>query len=255
MPGRLAAKPLVMVATPCFGGVVTQAYMLSVLKLLRRAPAAGFEVTLTMLGHDALVSRARSTLVGTFLDHADATHLLFIDADIAFEPEQVERLLAFDKDFTGALYPLKNIDWERIPERVVQGGESVRHAGLNYVGTFCYGAALARDAGFATAIYAGGGFQLIRRSVFERMTAAYPETRYAKVHAHPKPVSDSPHLYALFDCLIDRDSGAYLSEDYAFCRRWRDIGGEIWLDTASRLTHVGTNDYAGDFATRLYTLG
>jgi hypothetical protein len=251
----LAGRPLILVATPCFGGVVTQAYMLSVLKLFARAPAAGFDATLSLLGHDALVSRARSTLVGTFLDNAAATHLLFIDADIAFEPAQVERLLAADKDFAGALYPLKHIDWERIPERVVNHGEDLRHAGLNYVGTFCEGEALRRDGDFATAVYAGGGFQLIRRGVFERMIAAYPETRYAKVHAHPKPVADSPHLYALFDCLIDPESGAYLSEDYAFCRRWRAIGGDIWLDCASRLTHVGANDYAGDFAGRVHSLG
>ncbi len=240
--------PVVMVATPCYGGLVGQHYMLSILKLMDRAPAAGFRVTLSLLGNDALVSRARATLVGAFLDQPQATHLLFVDADISFEPEQVERLLGFDKDFVGALYPVKALDWDRLPERFANNGEPLAQAGLNYVGTFCEGADLKRDGDFATAIYAGGGFQLIRRTVIERMIQAYPETRYGTIHAYPPSSSDN--FYALFDCIIDRDSGAYLSEDYAFCRRWRDIGGKIWLDGASRLTHTGPSAFSGNYSFR-----
>ena len=102
-------EPLIFIATPCFGGMVTQSYMLSVIRLMSYAKTADFNVALSLAGYDALISRARSTLVATFLDDASATHLLFVDADISFEPQQVERLLHFDKDFTEALYPLKSI--------------------------------------------------------------------------------------------------------------------------------------------------
>jgi hypothetical protein len=54
----------------------------------------------------------------------------------------------------------------------------------------------------------------------------------------------------LFECAIDPQSGVYLSEDYAFCARWRALGGEIWLDLHSRLTHTGTSSYEGDCAGR-----
>lgn len=241
-----------MLATPCYGGVVTQAYMLSVLELLRHAPNAGFGVTLSLLGYDSLIPRARSTLVAAFLDNPAATHLLFVDADIGFAPAQVERLLRFDKDFTAALYPIKALDWSRLPGRAV-AGEPLQQAGLSYVGTFCHDGERREEGGFATATYAGGGFQLIRRAAIERMTAAYPETRFAKVHNQPGGPPPSPNLYALFECRIDPDTGAYLSEDYAFCRRWRAIGGEIWLDTTSRLTHVGPTEFPGDHALRLRT--
>jgi hypothetical protein len=107
----------ILVATPCFGGMVSQNYMLSVIWLMSYAKSAGFEVSLTLLGSDALISRARSTLVAAFLDNPAATHLLFVDADISFEPQQVERMLRFDKDFTGALYPLKSMDWDLVPLR------------------------------------------------------------------------------------------------------------------------------------------
>ena len=246
--------PVIMVATPCYGGAVTQAYMLSFLKLQRLAAQAGFGVKLSLLGYDSLVSRARSILVSRFMDDPDSSHLLFIDADIGFEPDQVQRMLELNKDFTGALYPIKAIDWARIPERCVEHGESLTQAALNYVGTFLPAGERRDEAGFATASYAGGGFQLISRAAIGRMFDAFPELRYRKLHIFPQPPQESPHLYALFDCIIDQEAGVYLSEDYSFCRRWREIGGDIWLDTTSRLTHVGTMDFVGDHPSRLYSL-
>ena len=118
-------QPSILICTPCFGGMVSQGYMLSVIRLMSYAKSAGFDASLSMVGYDALISRARSTLVAAFLDNPTATHLLFVDADISFEPQQVERLLNINKDFTGALYPLKSIDWELIPQRCVERGESL----------------------------------------------------------------------------------------------------------------------------------
>ena len=247
--------PLIVVATPCFGGLVTQTYMLSVLKLIQYSSRAGFGVALSLLGHDALIARARSTLVGAFLDNPAATHLLFIDADIGFEPEQVERLLRFDKDFTAALYPYKSIDWDRIPERCTVGGEDLRQAGTGYVGTFCPPETRREEGGFATALYAGGGFQLIRRDAIERMISAHPELHYSGLNAVARGEAPPSRLYALFDSIICAESGAYLSEDYAFCLRWRNLGGEIWLDTGSRLTHVGAHEFSGNYAVRHASLG
>jgi len=246
--------PFLMIATPCFGGMVTQLYMTSVLRLIQSAPSLGFGATLAMLGYDSLVPRARATLVGAFLDNPETTHLLFIDADIGFETEQVTRLLAAEKDFAAALYPVKALDWDRMPERCTRGAEPLAQGPLNYVGKFAKGSDAKRDGDFATATYAGGGFQLIRRTVIEKMTAAYPETKFSKLLATPTGERPSENLFALFDTFIDKETGEYLSEDYAFCRRWRDIGGEIWLDRNSRLTHTGAFDYRGDHAYRLRSL-
>ncbi|MGA2457382.1 MAG: hypothetical protein ABSF85_07440 [Terriglobales bacterium] len=249
------SQPLILLATPCFGGMVSQGYMLSVIRLMSYAKSAGFDVSLSMLGYDALISRARSTLVAAFLDNPAATHLLFVDADISFEPQQVERLLRFDKDFTGALYPLKSIDWDFIPQRCVERGESVQQAALSYVGTFCPEAERKQEGDFVTGIYAGGGFQLLRRGALERMIATYPETHFSRVHGLPmsgtrREAVQSSNLFALFDCIIDAEAGAYLSEDYSFCLRWRRIGGEVWIDAASKLTHSGPYEFVGDHASR-----
>jgi hypothetical protein len=104
--------------------------------------------------------------------------------------------------------------------------------------------------------YVGGGFQLIRRGAWEKMIAAYPETRFRSVHGLPMSGSrrdavQSSNLFALFDCTIDPETGASLSADYCFCLRWRQIGGEIWIDAASKLTHTGPYDFVGDHTSRI----
>jgi hypothetical protein len=243
------SKPFVVVATPCFGGLVNQTYMLSVLKLVQLAAGGEFELDVVLMGGDSLITRSRSVLVSRFLDNPRATHLMFIDADIGFEPDQFLRLLRLDKDFAAGAYPLKQIDWRALPGRAV-AGEPLAAAGLSYVGQICAGADLRRQDGFATAKYAGTGFQLIKRCVFEKLIAAHPELKFRAVHTltNEKPGGDT--LYALFECAIDPETGVYLSEDYAFCGRWRALGGQIWLDLRSRLTHAGTSYYDGDCATR-----
>ncbi len=104
----------------------------------------------------------------------------------------------------------------------------------------------ARD-GFAKVRYAGTGFLMIRRSVLTALCAAHPELRYRRTSSTTDPLGNSPHRFALFDCMIDQASGVYLSEDYAFCRRWTDLGGEIWVDVASKLNHVGPDHFRRQF--------
>jgi hypothetical protein len=108
------ARPNLFVATPCFGGVVSQHYMQSVLALVQFGATANFDVTLALLGHDSLITRSRNTLVSQFLK-TNSTHLLFIDADICFEPEQVFRMLNFDRDFVAGIYPLKALIGASLP--------------------------------------------------------------------------------------------------------------------------------------------
>jgi hypothetical protein len=217
--------------------------------VLRLSAAVGNSLTLSisLLGKDSLITRARAMLVAGFLENPVASHLLFIDSDISFEPEQFNRLLHQDKDFAAAMYPVKDIDWSR--QRLGQArGESAETAGLDYVGGLCTGAELKVADDFATARYAGAGFQLIKRQVFEKLAAAHPELAFSRAHT-THPTTGKRH-FALFDPMIDPETGEYLSEDFAFCRRWRELGGEIWVDLRSRLTHTGSADFRGDAGQR-----
>jgi hypothetical protein len=240
-------RPFIFVATPCYGGQVHQAYMQSVIGLMQHARSSFFDVTLAMLGNDSLITRSRNTLVSAFLDMPQATHLLFVDADISFDPKQVERMLRFGEDVVAGVYPLKVLDWEHA--RVTGQRQWGEESALRYCGTPCRdGEAEARE-GFVTGIHAGTGFMLIARRAIQRVIAAHPELRYSQMLVHP-PVRGNRIDHAIFDCMIDPDTGTYLSEDYAFCWRWRRTGGKVWLDTAGRLTHTGVHDFHGNPAPR-----
>ena len=154
--------PMIFVATPCFGGLVTTGYMMSIVKLMQYAGQHKFSVSLNLLGRDSLITRARNTLVAQFMTVPQATHLMFIDADIGFEPELVHRMLAFDEDVVGGMYPAKALNWN--PPDKIAYSEPPNLATLNYVGKFCERDELERRGPFATGVYAATGFMMIKRA-------------------------------------------------------------------------------------------
>jgi hypothetical protein len=241
----------VTIGTPCFGGQLTSLYVVSLLKLQKAFAQRNWSIGFMLQAGDALVTRARQTIVCHFLDDPSATHLLFIDADIGFEPEQVFRLLEFDADFTAAAYPVKQINWDLMAGAVQAGRTPLESATLSYVVERDTAAELVTRNGFVRSRYAGTGFLMIRRSVLESMIEHYPELRYTHEHRADDPLTGSRWRSALFNCILDQASGFYLSEDFSFCRRWTDMGGEIWVDYLSRLNHVGLMVYRGNMAARV----
>jgi hypothetical protein len=241
------ADRFVLIGTPCYGGVVTHVYMQSVLQLLLTPQPPGVRLGVIMSAHDSLITRSRNAIVANFLDTPDATHLMFVDADIGFEPKELYRLLDFDADLAAGRYPLKVRDWTKLLElaRTAPPGTKLESLGLSYVGHPCTGDELEAREGFMTGMYAGTGFMMIKRCALERMIAAYPETKYRESLTIPKPSQPSPHLYSLFDCSIEPETGRYLSEDFTFCQRWRKLGQKLWLDTQSALVHVGSDEFKG----------
>jgi hypothetical protein len=235
----------VVVCTPCFGGMVHHGYMLATTNLLLLGLQQGFTVSVELLGNDSLITRSRNTLVARFLDRPDATHLLFVDADITFQPHDVLRMAALDQDVVAGMYPLKLKGWTEDAVGRVRLGESPETAPLRYVGLPEAGQRRQSSQGFITAEYAGTGFMMIRRGALLAMMARHPELKFANAHDRATP-NPSPYQFALFDCMIDPETRDYLSEDYTFCRRWRAMGGQIWLDTRARLIHTGPHDFTGN---------
>jgi hypothetical protein len=217
--------------------------MQSVIALIHEAVRSDFDVSLTLLGNDSLVTRSRNTLVSMFMDMPQATHLLFVDADISFDPQQVTRMLQFGEPVVAGMYPLKVLDWQR----AAPSNRSHREEdALHYCGQPCSGTAREDRDGFVTGDYAGTGFMLIARQVIETMIEAYAELGYSGAHTYTEGPQPNSRHYALFDCLIEPERRVYLSEDYAFCWRWRRLGGKVWLDTVGRLTHTGNHDFRGN---------
>jgi len=245
-----AEQTHLFIATPCYDGRVTTAYAQSLLKLQQVCLESGIRLTVRLESGDALISRVRQELVAHFLDRTPATHLLFVDADIGFGPEQVSRLLEFGADVSAGVYPLKRIDWLKIEALARADVPRPECVAQSYVGA--PDASAPRDAGghFAKVRYAGTGFLMIRRRALVAMIEQHPELRYRKLHRPEDPLAGSPGRCALFNCMVDEE-GHYLSEDFSFCRRWTAMGGEIWADLESRLTHTGSLTFEGDYARHL----
>lgn len=250
--GFMPQTPLsIAIGTPCFGGLVTTSYALSLLKLQQVCTRRAYNLTFLIQAGDSLITRARQTILTHFLSETKATHLLFIDSDIGFESDQVFRLLEFDADFTAGAYPVKALDWSMIPDVVAAGRTPLESATLSYVFEAELSHGIVMRQGFVKARYAGAGFLMIRRTVLEAMIGRYPELRYRCEHKAADPFEGNPWRSALFNCMIEEETSTYLSEDYSFCKRWTDMGGEIWVDLTSKLSHSGSITFHGDMAARV----
>jgi hypothetical protein len=239
-----------VVATPCFGGQVSSIYASSIFQLQRAVRAkSNIELKVLMRDGDALITRARANLMTLFLDDPTATHFLFIDADIGFEPEQVFRLIESGADMVAGVYPIKRVNWDKAKRVIESKRPKVPSAALDYVLEINDPDHVAVVNGFTRVRYAGTGFLMIRRHVFEKMCVAYASLQFFREHSLDA-LAGSPNRFALFECMIDAKSGTYLSEDFAFCKRWTDMGGEIWADLQSRLDHVGPSVFHGDIASQ-----
>lgn len=92
----------------------------------------------------------------------------------------------------------------------------------------------------------GAGFLLIKRHVFTTLERAYPGLRHTdRREQSPAGGSYSDHFYYHFEVAPDPETGRYLSEDYYFIKRWRDIGGKVYADYNVSLSHFGPHAFVG----------
>ena len=241
-----------VVATPCFGGQVSSIYASSIFQLQRVLRSkSNVQLKVLLRDGDALITRARANLMTMFLDDPTATHFLFVDADIGFEPDQVFRLIESGADVVAGVYPIKRVNWEKARRAIETKRTDLPSASLDYVLEINDPDHVAVVNGFTRVRYAGTGFLMIRRHVFEKMCAHpdYAALQFFREHSLDA-LAGSPNRFALFECMIDPKTGTYLSEDFAFCKRWTDIGGEIWADLQSELDHVGPSVFHGDVSSQ-----
>ncbi len=242
------------IATPCFGGMVTESYLKSMCRLQLRLAGLGIRFELDTVANESLVTRVRNALTARFLGRRDFTHLLFIDADIGFSPRNVLRLLAIDKDVAGGCYPMKSIDWDKIRQAARDNpeltGDELRLRGMRYAVNILAEERGERTSqpirnGFVRVERLGTGFLLIRRGVFDTLIGRYPDDGYENDIAGYDDEHTRGNFWRFFDTMVHPQSRRYLSEDYAFCYKWRQCGGDIWMDLAAPLSHTGYSVFRG----------
>lgn len=240
----------IYLATPCYGCQLSNSYVASLIALQAMCVKNGVPLEIDFIGNESLVERARNVLVERFLKFSKFTHFLFIDADIGFDPKSVFGLMDFNKDVVGAVYPKKFIDWKRIGEKLRAGDqEDIRQMGLDFNINIKPPQEVTKD-GFVRVLDTATGFLLIKRHVLEKMKSAYKDELFAVNDVFGQNVDD---YVAMFACMIDPETKRFLSEDYSFCRRYQQLGGEIWADLKTPLMHTGTHIFTGDVRARFQT--
>ena len=253
-------KKKLFVATPCYGGQCLGLYAKACLDLQAICIQYGIECRFSFIFNESLITRARNYLVDEFL-RSGCTHLLFIDADINFNPQDVLALLALDRDIIGGPYPKKSINWSNIVNAIqknstIDGDKIKLRDGFNpgdldqITGDFVFnpvpGTTSFRVTEPVEVMEIGTGYMMVKREVFDKFKEAYPELNYKPDHIGQANFDGSRYIHAFFDTVIDPDSHRYLSEDYMFCQNARQIGFKVWLCPWMKTTHVGTYGFQGD---------
>lgn len=223
-------KAAVFIATPAYAGQVTMNYFMSCIRAMSVLLSHKIEILFNLKAGDGLIGRTRAQMVNDFLQ-SDGTHLMFIDSDIGFDPEDIIRMIDTKKDVVCGIYrkrqPALAFPFVPLPGEVpiVDGVMEIK--------------------------YGPTGFMLISRAAIEKMIAAYPERRCIIDEGGWYNVTNRDS-YDLFPTPIDRD-GMFLSEDYGFCKLFRDIGGKIHMMPHIQLVHTGPCDFGGAKVADLYT--
>jgi ribosomal-protein-serine acetyltransferase len=196
--------------------------------------AQPFDLGLITSAGDALVGHGRNALVRSFLDTPAASRLLFIDPDLGFEPAAVHRLFAFDEDVVAGMgHALGEPSVAVAPSIPGVAAVTGRSAAPALAAVACAGSEAEERGGFVTARYAGAGFMMVKRSAIERLIAALPAAGEIAVTGSAAASGAGTVRSEVFACMREPETGAWLSEGFAFCRRFREIGGKVWLDTQS----------------------
>lgn len=250
-------KRKIFIATPMYGGMCMGPYTHALLQFSTICRQYDLQWEASFHYNESLIQRARNYLVDGFL-RSDATHMMFIDSDIAFAPMDILAMLALSSeeseyDVLCGLYPKKQIHWDRI-KQAVENKVQMKNADelALFGGGFAFNL-LPETHSFKLSepveIMEGAtGFMLIKRDVFKRFDEAYPENRYLPDHVHSEHFNGTREITAYFDCEIDPHSKRYLSEDYYFSHKVRNMGGKIWACPWISLTHVGTYGFQGSLS-------
>lgn len=240
-------QPHIFIGTPMYGGMCTGSYTRSMLQFVQIMLNKNIEYTFLFRFNESLITRARNAIASNFMN-SEASHLLFIDSDIGFNPNQILKMIDMDKDIICGIYPSKAINWNSVANAVRAGVPDNKLE--NYTGTWVvnmkdYDGSATVDADKPFEIWNGGtGMMLIKREVFEKLKNKVPAYVVNEADTLMQNVRGKK-IPEYFATSIDPISGVLLSEDYHFCRIWREIGGTVWAAPWMELDHVGTYIFSG----------
>lgn len=235
------------IATPMYGGMCTGYFTNSMIGAANILPQHGISMSFSSMFNESLIQRGRNALADQFMSQKQCTHLLFIDADIKFNPHDIPAMIDADVDIICGIYPKKEINWNGV-ERAVKSGvptqQLANHTGSLVVNLVGYAGAVTVPRDKPVEIWNGGtGFMLIKRKVFEKLKKVLPSYNndVATINTQMKP----QRITEYFACCIEEGTERLLSEDYYFCMKARENGIKVHAAPWVQLGHFGTYLFEG----------
>lgn len=253
LPRSALADMHPVIMSPSHDGRYYGNYVKSILALAAAHTGAKYPLQMYLHQGESLITRARNDSVAEFLAHPEWTHLCWVDTDIGFSVEAFHRLLLADRDVVAGVYPLKKDYW---PQNGIDAHMTQQQFNAKYT-SYTINVLPDQnnevhinidDDGFFELSEAPTGFMAIKREVFQKLMQAYPDLQYK---TDSVDVVDKGFHYRFYDCMVDSVTKRYMSEDYSFCYLWSKIGGKIYADSRSNLTHMGNKVYQGPFTETL----
>jgi len=225
------------ICVPAYGCRVFLNTLACLMHLRHEAAVRGIVTTVRMVGNDPLITRGRNLLVADFVA-SGFTHMLFVDADIVFSPDDIFEMMDFDKDVVCGIYARKSVAWART-RSPQHASEAVCQRGLDFninldARNLCF------EGKFCRVLDAATGLMLIKRSTIDKLYVDHAYLTCANDMPDAPGLPAARSYCAIFDCMIDPESRRYLSEDYAFCRRVQWSGLEVWAMLTCVTGHIGS---------------
>lgn len=224
----------VMIAIPAYTGQVHMLTVRSLMADVMQLGARGYAAHLVDEIGNGLIGDCRAKFVARFLAEKDFTHLVMIDSDVCWVPGSLPRLIEHGEDFVCGLYPRRSDPITFNFRSQLENGEGLEVS----------------DKGLVEVWGVPFGFVCLTRACCQKMVDAYENLAFQAERGRDPGGNEVPGMkaWALFDPY--RVPGAdgtdtKLGEDYAFCARWRDIGGKVWIDPEISMGHIGLKTFQG----------
>jgi len=241
-----------MIATPAYGETFYTPYVSSMFRLTRLFQKNGWDFAFNSIAYSE-ISESRNYLLTYWFDKTDASHILFVDADMGFPAELIADMMALDKPLVGVVYPKRALDMQRVAELIGKGENPQRAIAKaqDFVLRPLRGArANETHPGFIAVEACGSGILLIQRACIETMLKTLPQISDPKAKTASPLAKNLDRLIRAFDgVFVD---GLRLSEDFSFCHRWRHgCKGDIWANITHEIVHTGLQQFRASYADKL----
>ena len=246
------------VATPMYGGQCAGMFAKSCADLSAICTQYGIPLQFYFLFNESLITRARNYCCDEFM-RASAKHLMFIDSDIGFNPQDIIAMMALQAqepekyEIIGGPYPKKCISWEKIKHAVDKGiADEDPNVLERFVGDYVFnpkgGQQSIPISEPVEVLEIGTGFMMITKEAMQKFADTYPQYSYKPDHVRTEHFDGSREIMMFFQAEVDPKSKRYLSEDYWFCQKAQEADIKTWFCPWMKLQHVGSYIFGGSLA-------